>query len=58
MTLYPCPRCGRAPAVSTRPDKAGTLWTASCSCLDVRAYDKVGLAYSWALYCLKMEESP
>lgn len=56
MTLYPCPRCGRAPAVSTRPDKAGTLWTASCSCFDAHAYDKAGLAYSWALYCLKMED--
>ena len=30
MTLYPCPRCGRAPAVSARADRSGTLWTASC----------------------------
>ena len=55
MTLYPCPRCGRGPAVSTRAGQSGTLWTASCSCIDVQAYDKLGLTYSWALYCLRMK---
>ena len=56
MTLYPCPRCGRAPAVTTRADPSGTVWTASCSCIDVHAYSKFGLAYSWATYCVKMED--
>ncbi len=57
--LYPCPTCGRSPAVSTRAGQSGTLWTASCSCLDVHGPDKAGLAYAWSLYCLRMQgESP
>lgn len=59
MTLYPCPRCGRAPQVSVKQTKAGPLWLADCGCFAVHGSDKMAMAYSWALYCLRMEgESP
>lgn len=56
--FYPCPKCGKGPAISTRPTPSGTIWTASCSCFDIDAYDEVGLAYAWALYCMEMGGRP
>lgn len=59
MTFYPCPLCGKVPHVEAHHTGLGTLWTASCECFGAHAHDRVGLAYSWALYCLRMQgESP
>ena len=57
--FYPCPRCRRGPAVSARATPSGTFWTASCSCIDIHAYNEFGrLAYAWATYCVEMEGRP
>jgi hypothetical protein len=57
MTLSPCPRCGRSPEVSTSATSYGTVWKASCPCIDIHAYNGFGrLAYAWSTYCVEMEE--
>ena len=45
--------------VSARATPSGTFWTASCSCIDIHAYNEFGrLAYAWATYCVEMEGRP
>jgi len=57
MTLYQCPRCGKVPTVTVHGTPAGNLWIADCGCMAVHGSDEFELGYSWALYCLKMQEA-
>lgn len=56
MTLYPCPRCGKVPTVTYQDTPSGPEWLADCECFGVYGSDESSLAYSWALYCLEMQE--